>query len=156
MLIKQHKMKQLLVVLTILAIIIGCSGRDEGFLLGKWEDVQRVDSSSIRIIWDFKADNNTLLIQMYERDSIGEFVETDTMNGNYNFYKEWDGIANLKEYFIDISITGRSFDYYNIAGKYWVEEISRDFLYMTREEWPPEDTLNTDDNPFLRLEFRKQ
>lgn len=136
-------MKKILPILIIaLVVFSGCLKKKESFLVGKWQDVPRVTNPAFLNVWAFK-DNNTFEVESFkylEDGSVGESVNLSI--GEYNLKKK-----NL-EFRLTLEYTeGTPLSYYNVEGEYWVEELDRDFLKITREK------KDGDGNPFLRLEF---
>ncbi|PLX15358.1 MAG: hypothetical protein C0599_16890 [Salinivirgaceae bacterium] len=136
-------MKKILPILIIaLVVFSGCLKRKESFLVGKWENVQRVADPVYMHIWAFK-DNNTFEVESFEYledGSIGESVNLSV--GEYTLKKKNFEFRLTLEY-----TEGSPLNYYNVEGEYWVEELDRDLLKITREDAPG------DQHPFLRLEF---
>jgi hypothetical protein len=142
-------MKKILPILIIaLVVFSGCLKRKESFLVGKWEDVPRVAESSVLNVWAFK-DNNTFEIQMFpylEDGTIGDVYEV--LTGEYTVKKK-----NVNEFRLILELEDDNNTYiYNgagvrVSGEYWIEELDRDILKMTREKWEYES------HPFLRIEM---
>lgn len=136
-------MKKILPILIIALIVFsGCLKRKESFLVGKWQDVPRVVEPTYLNVWSFK-DNNTFEIESFkylEDGSLGESVNIS--KGEYNLEKKNFEFRLTLEY-----TEGTPLSYYNVEGEYWVEELDRDLLKITREK------MDGDQNPFLRLEF---
>jgi hypothetical protein len=141
-------MKKILpLILLSLIVFSGCLDKKESFLVGRWEDVPRIAEPPVLNVWAFK-DNNTFEIETYTYEEDGTLSESPSIiTGQYTLEKK------SLEYRLTLETDEGSERYiYNgsgviINGEYWVEELDRDMLKMTREKWDYEGT------PFLRLEM---
>jgi hypothetical protein len=64
------------------------------------------------------------------------------LKGEYNLSKK----SFEFRLFLDFT-EGTPLSYYNPEGEYWVDQLNRDYLKITREQ------IDGDDHPYLRLEF---
>jgi hypothetical protein len=136
-------MKNIVSLTVILILLIaGCTKRKESFLIGKWEDEPRVVSPPTRNVWTFK-DDNSLTIENYKIKE-NEDSLLNTLNGEYIFDRK------SNEYRLDVTIKSGVINYYNVDGGYWVENVDRNVLLMTREKFGS-DTIPG--NPFRRIEM---
>lgn len=132
-------------IVIILLILASCTKRKESFLVGKWEDIPRRAATTYRHIWTFKSDNN-FTIERYMIDTVEDDSLIKTVSGEYNFSRK-----NMEDRLtLDVGVDG--LDRYPINGKYWVQEIDRSLLKITRDKFLA-DTL--EQNPFIRREFLK-
>ncbi|MFO7865082.1 MAG: hypothetical protein R6U85_13875 [Salinivirgaceae bacterium] len=126
----------------LLLLIAGCTKRKESFLLGKWEDEPRVVNPTKRNVWTFRDDNTFTIENFLIKENEDSLITS--IEGEYNFARK------TNEYRLDINVVTGAINYYDVDGKYWVEDVDRDVLLMTREEYGV-DTIPG--NPFRRIEM---
>ena len=141
-------MKRYIVLLMLSAIVIssGCSKKRQSYLYGKWLEETRVANSSEKHVWNFDGAESTFSIEFFEKDSTGEFVLMGVITGDFSFKHK-----NFNDY-ITLNMD-RRVDRFLVNGEYWVDDISRTLLTMTREKF--KDSVSTG-TPFRRLEFTKE
>lgn len=143
-------MKKILPLLVLFIIVLSsCTKRKESFLLGKWEDVPRVATPEYRNIWTFQ-DGNRFIVENFLIKS-GQDSLVETLTGEYDLDKKLTA-NKLYEFYLTLRVSSGVVNYYNIDGKYWVEEVNRDNLKITREEFIGDSITG---NPFVRYEMIK-
>ncbi len=139
-------MKKVLPILFIALIFaLSCTDQKTGYLVGKWEDVPRVVDPANKYIWTFKDDNN-VSIEIHAIDpETGETTLSTTGVGTYEFKRE------SFEFRLIIDVDDPNLGGYPVRGEYWVDNIERNLLTITREKFLGDET----GTPFIRREFIK-
>ncbi len=139
-------MKKVLSILFIALIFgLGCTDQKAGYLVGKWEDVPRVVDSQQRYVWTFKDDNNFSVEVSALNPETGDIEIESTLTGEYEFKRE------SFEYRLILNMGDNNPGLYPINGEYWVEEIDRTSLKITRDKFIGDET----GTPFIRRELIK-
>lgn len=136
-------MKRILSLALLLIIVFsGCTKKKESRIIGKWEDVQRVANPTTRNVWTFE-DGTGFTVESFNVD---DDILISKIVGEYDLFRK-NSQFNLK-----LEVLSGAINYYGVEGVYWVEEVDRDFLKITREEFLS-DTIPG--NPFVRFEMVK-
>lgn len=128
------------VLILVLILSSSCVDRKTSFLIGKWKEASRIANPSKEYIWTFKDDNN-FTIEIYDiEEATGGPISV--YEGEYNLdRKSFEYRLDLQ---LDTDISGHP-----VRGEYWVDELDRNNLKITRED------ADVDGTPFLRYEFQK-